>query len=118
MISQWIEDLGSDQFAVRQTASRQLEKLGEHACSAIRTALEGKPSLEARRRLEQLLQGVEGWTPERLRSVRALEVLELIGTPEAQHVLTLLAQGASESRLTQEAKASIERLAKRAGNTP
>jgi hypothetical protein len=36
-----------------------------------------------------------------------------IGTPEAQVVLKTLAKGAPDSRLTQEAAASLERLAKR-----
>jgi hypothetical protein len=39
--------------------------------------------------------------------------LEHIGTPEAQEVLRTLAKGAAEARLTQEAKASLEWLAKR-----
>jgi hypothetical protein len=45
--------------------------------------------------------------------VRAIEVLEHIGTPDANELLQTLATGAPEARLTQEAKASLERLAKR-----
>ena len=112
-VSQWIQDLGSDQFAIRQQANRQLEKLGEPAYPALRTALEAKPLLETRQRLEQLLQGLEGWSRERLRSHRALEVLEYIGTPEARHALRDVAAGSPEARLTQEAKATLARLSKR-----
>jgi hypothetical protein len=49
-----------------------------------------------------------------LRSLRAVEVLEHIATPEARDVLRTLAQGASEVRLTREAKAALERLERRA----
>jgi hypothetical protein len=43
----------------------------------------------------------------------AVEILEHIGTPSARQVLDELAKGAAAQRLTQEAKASLERLAKR-----
>ena len=50
----------------------------------------------------------------RLRALRAVEVLEYIGTTEAKKLLMALAQGAAEARLTREAKASLKRLAKHA----
>jgi hypothetical protein len=49
-----------------------------------------------------------------LRAIRAVAVLEHIGTPEAHELLQSLAGGTPESRLTREAKASLQRLAKRA----
>ena len=58
-------------------------------------------------------------SPDELRALRAVEVLEHVGTPEARQVLEGLTQGAPEARLTQEAKASLERLARRpASPTP
>ena len=48
-----------------------------------------------------------------LRGLRALHALEQIGTPDAQEQLRKLAGGAPEARLTREAKASLDRLAKR-----
>ena len=45
--------------------------------------------------------------------LRAIEVLEHIGTAEARQVLKSLANGAPEARRTREAKSSLERLAKR-----
>jgi WD40 repeat protein len=48
----------------------------------------------------------------RLRTLRALEVLERAGTAEAKRVLERLAQGAGEARLTLEAKAARQRLAR------
>ena len=53
-----------------------------------------------------------------LQALRAVEVLEYIGTPEAHRVLQALAQGVPEVRLTVEAKASLERLARRPAATP
>jgi hypothetical protein len=67
--------------------------------------------------VEQLLERLKA-PSESLRPFRALEVLEHLGTPEAQQVLESLAQGAPEARLTQEAKASLERLAKRSVAKP
>ena len=65
--------------------------------------------------MQRLLDALKGPVPpgERLRALRAVETLEHIGTPEAQEVLKKLAAGAPEPRLTQEAKASLERLGKR-----
>jgi RNA polymerase sigma factor (sigma-70 family) len=116
-LARLIADLDNRQFTVRESATRELENLGELAVPACRKALEQKPSAEARRRLEALLerQRQEALNPstKRLRTLRAIEALEHIGNQEAQQVLKTLAQGAPEARLTQEAKASLARLAKR-----
>ena len=56
--------------------------------------------------------------PEWLQSLRAVEVLERIGTLEAKQVLRELADCAPATRLTREAKASLERLARQAGVRP
>jgi RNA polymerase sigma factor (sigma-70 family) len=116
-LKQWIADLDSDQFTVREKAASELKKLGAAALHAMREALDEKPALETRRRLEQLIekQEREEWslTPENLRSRRALEVLERAGTPEAKDVLTALASGAPGAWLTRDARAALERLAQR-----
>jgi hypothetical protein len=44
--------------------------------------------------------------------VRAVEVLELIGSDEARRLLRELAKGPAEARQTQEAKAALARLAR------
>jgi RNA polymerase sigma factor (sigma-70 family) len=107
-----VADLDADRFAVRDKATRMLEVLGELAEPALRKALAASPSLEARRRMEKLLEGATGpiTVPEKARGVRAIEVLERVGTPEAAKVLRELAGGAPSARLTREAKAALTRL--------
>ena len=116
-IAGFIADIDSDEFAVRDRAAKELEKLGEAATAACRKTLEGQPSPEVRRRLEALLRQqadrVWDFTGERLRTLRALEVLELAGTPEARQLLMKLAGGLPDAWQTREAKAAMGRLEKR-----
>jgi WD40 repeat protein len=89
-IAQLIRDLDSDQFTVREKASAELARLPE-AEPALRQALEASTSAERRRRLTRLVKNLAGQS---LRVQRALEVLELMATPEAKHLLRSLARGA------------------------
>jgi hypothetical protein len=115
-LARLIADLDSNQFGVREKAAKDLEGFGEVAVGACRKALQGQPSAEVRRRLESLIvkQDSEAWnpSPKRLRSMRAVEVLEMAGTPEAQELLKSLAKGEPEAQLTREARASLNRLAR------
>ncbi|HLN31397.1 MAG TPA: sigma-70 family RNA polymerase sigma factor [Gemmataceae bacterium] len=115
-LRQLLDDLDSNQFALRKAATQELAVLEELAIPALREALGCNPSAEKRQRIEALLA-----LPRIVRSrvtlqnVRAVEVLEQIATPEAKEVLATLARGAPAARLTQEARASLERL-KRGGS--
>jgi WD40 repeat protein len=112
-LNKLVADLAGDRFGDRQSATRELEDLGELAVPALRVALAKKPALEAGRRLEQLLARCgPGAVPagERLRALRALLVLEQFGTAEARELLRALARGAAASRLTREARAALDRL--------
>jgi hypothetical protein len=111
-INRLIADLDSDQFETRKKANEELTKLGEAAVPFVRKGLEASPSAEARKRLEALL-AKEPWrvpTGETLRSLRAIEVLEMIGTAEAKSVLTQLAKAPAEASVTRAAKSALERL--------
>ena len=108
--------LDSEQFAERDKAMSELEKLGLAVEPALRKALDTKPSLEVRQRIESVLEKLAAGP--RLRFLRALEVLEQIATPEARHVLEALSQGSAELWPTQEAKASLTRLAARPAGKP
>jgi RNA polymerase sigma factor (sigma-70 family) len=106
-----IADLDSDTFAVRDTAMKELTKLGELAAPALREALSKSPSPESRRRIQQLLAKLEtiGSSGEPLRQTRAVEVLEHMNTPEARQLLQRLANGTLEAHLTREARVALER---------
>jgi WD40 repeat protein len=119
-LARLIGDLDSNQFAVRQQATEELEKLEELAQPALEKALAAKPSAEVKRRVEPLLEKIRApvTSGPKLQILRAIEVLEHIGTPEAQEVLQTLAKGAPEALITREAKASLDRLRKLAAHTP
>jgi len=110
--SRLIADLDSTSFTAREKAFEDLSRLDDFAEPGLRKKLAAKPSLETRRRIETLLGKLQGpvTSAEKLRSLRAVEVLEHIGTPEAKNLLTVLAGGAPEARLTQEAKGALMRL--------
>jgi hypothetical protein len=112
-VARLMEDLDSPHFEVRQKSTAELKRLGGLAEPALRRKLLHLLSLEARQRMEQLLEQLTVPGPEDLRALRAIEVLEQIGTPEARQVLKTLAEGALESLLTREAAASWRRLLKR-----
>lgn len=99
---------------MRERAGEELEKIGAAAEPALRRALEGKPSAEATKRIEALLakRSTPGVSPERVAATRALEVLELAGTPEARRLIKSLADGAPGTPATTEAREALERLAR------
>jgi WD40 repeat protein len=112
LVRKLIADLNSDQFTRRQSAFRQLEKLGRLAAPALRKLLRGDVPLEQRRRAEALLDKLHGpiSEPETLKSLRVVAVVEHIGTPEARQVLLRFTRGAPEAHLTLEAAAALNRL--------
>jgi WD40 repeat protein len=114
-VAELIRDLGNDQFAVREQASKELEKLGETATAMVRKALATDVSSEVHVRLEAMLKKQDrarrSPSPQRLQVLRTLEVLEFAGTPEARQRLQKLADGAAESFITREAKAALKRVA-------
>jgi hypothetical protein len=113
-IAALIADLDDDRFGVRQRASKELAKLGEEAREALQKTLKEQPSVEVQRRAQALLSKPQAVvTPEHVKYLRALEVLEQIGTADARQVLKALAKGAPDTLLTREAKACLDHLARR-----
>jgi WD40 repeat protein len=115
-LEKYIAELDSDDFRVREKASRALASAGSAAEGALRKALtkEGLP-VEVRRRIGELLDRLDsgGAAAERLRGLRAIEVLERIGTPAAKQALAELAREAAETPLIEEIEASLRRLGER-----
>jgi RNA polymerase sigma factor (sigma-70 family) len=108
-----VTDLDSPRFPVREKARAELLKLGESALTVIQKTLKKNPPLETRQRLKQIVDRLTTLGPGQTQTLRAVTVLEQIGTPEARQVLQSLATGAAEARLTQEARASLARLSGR-----
>jgi WD40 repeat protein len=110
-IRKLIAALDADTFAVRQAAQHKLAALGSRAWPALRMTLKQRPSLEASRRMERLLEA-ENSPPsgDVLRKQRALRVLEWAGTAQARDLLESLAAGDPAAPLTRDAKAALRRL--------
>ncbi len=116
-----IDALDHDSFAVRESAMGDLRGFGKRAEEPLRRALERAPSAEARVRIERLLAFLDPGAPEpdpppeTRRAVRAIPLLELLGTtlPEAAAVLDSLAAGDPEAPETRQAVASRERAKRR-----
>ena len=68
VIARLLSELDSMQFSVRDQASRELRKRSETAEPAMRKVLNGNPSVELRRRVEELLAALAEWSPEELRA--------------------------------------------------
>ncbi|HEY7154905.1 MAG TPA: hypothetical protein VH575_13160 [Gemmataceae bacterium] len=131
-IQRWIQDLDSNEFAERERAAHELGWIVDEAESHLKKALQGKPSLEVRRRIDQLLEErSRGPIGKELQKFRVIEILEHIAIPGADAtegadatrlaaiaLLKKLAAGAPEVRPTQEAKASLMRLERRADRNP
>jgi RNA polymerase sigma factor (sigma-70 family) len=114
-LKQLIADLDADEFDKRENATNELQRLGRAAEGALRAALAGTPSAEVSSRAGRLLKllGGEGQTltAEQQREVRAVRVLEQVGTPEAAKVLEALAKDSPGWWVAQEAKDALRRLA-------
>jgi hypothetical protein len=76
-LERWISDLDSDLFMTRDQASQELKKLGYAAAPALRKALAGNLSAEARRQIEQLLDGLIGIDLREVKMPAGVAVLEV-----------------------------------------
>jgi hypothetical protein len=107
-----IARLDDPSFARRESAERDLEALGERAGPEFRLALDGDPTFEQYRRLQRLADKLDRPIAhvDRLRELRAIEALEIAGTPASVRLLGELAGGAPDARLTREAAVALARL--------
>src|SRR5262249_21115081 len=113
-VAELIKSLDDNDFKVRERSSEALVKSGKSAEAAMRKALqEGHSSAEVRLRLEAILERIGGppASGDGVRALRAIEVLEHIGTSEAKELLEKLAKNSDDARLAREAKAALGRLA-------
>jgi hypothetical protein len=119
-LTKLVGELNSDDFDAREKAERELAALGAAAAPALRKALEGDPPGELKQRAQRLLDKLA--TPDTsgdaLRLRRAVEALELAATPDAVKHLEALSKGWAMADLTDDAKAAVGRLKKRAAAAP
>ncbi|MGH7227479.1 MAG: hypothetical protein ACRELF_30065, partial [Gemmataceae bacterium] len=111
-IKELLADLDSDAFEKREAATRELTRLHYRADPMLRRALQDKPSLEMRRRIEAILAKPRLPSAEDLRNMRAIAVLERIGTVEARRILEKLAAGAASPE-ARAAQVALQRLNRR-----
>jgi WD40 repeat protein len=106
--------LDSGRYTDREVATRQLEALGPNAAPELRKALDERPSPELRRRIGTLLAMPyvvrPPRTPDERRRVRAVRVLERIGSSEACRLLNELTWGPAGAEETWQARAALARL--------
>ena len=110
-IDRLVADLNDDDYKVREKATRELLGIGLLAADALKKAARST-SLEVKRRATDLLRRIEpgtGVSPDRLRSQRAVEVLERIGTPAARAVLETMLKGKVEASLEASIRDSLAR---------
>jgi hypothetical protein len=114
--------LGDARYRTRKKATKELEILGEVVEPDLLRVLWNEPGPEVAQRVRRLLQKIENQrrrpSAEQLRQIRAVGVLEQIGTADARRLLRKLVGGAPGARLTREAQASCQRLAMKKAKKP
>jgi hypothetical protein len=109
-----IAQLDHDNFAEREAASQQLLRGGPAALLILRAARKAA-SAEQARRLDDVIAQLEARREQpaailaRLRELRALEVLERIGSTEARRLVEAVAAGHAADVLTCEARLILDR---------
>jgi hypothetical protein len=107
-----VRDLSSPVYSVRSRAFAALMKQGELAEPRLRKLLAAKPSLEAERRANQLLAKIAepDLSPDRVRALEVIELLEWLHTPETRRLLEEVARDGLIRRLRAEATDALRRL--------
>ncbi len=108
-----VRKLDSDEFRVRQECAKKLEGLARTAKGLLREQMDATESAEVRSSLRRILAVADDYCIrdiECLRSVRAIECLEIIGTLKSRILLKRLATGSPSSPVTQDARAALARL--------
>jgi WD40 repeat protein len=109
-VSALIAALGADEFTTRNKAEQELAGMRDSARKALETALQRETDLEIKHRLHRLLRMISTPSLRLLQELRAVMVLEALGTADARELLRRLAGGLPEARLTEEATTALRRL--------
>jgi hypothetical protein len=107
-----VADLSHESFTARDGATKRLEAMGGGVIPELRRALATTDSAEVRRRLEGLIERLSApiSTPNDLRRLRAIGVLERLATADARALLADLADGPVHPQESRTARAALGRL--------
>lgn len=110
-----IADLGA--VDKRSAACVALKEFGARAEPALYQALRDQPRVEVRKEIELVLEAINEApiAAEELRGLRAVAILERIGSAAAVEVLQRLGEGDAAAALTQASQAAVSRLRTRQG---
>jgi hypothetical protein len=116
-VAQLVGKLDAEDSSRRDKAHKALEAMGQAAGPALRRALAGKPSHEARRRLSALVEALESTAAWGAHG-RALDLLERRATPAAARVLKAIGAEKDGGWFSLEAREALARLRPRLGVEP
>lgn len=110
-IDRLIADLSDEEFTTREMAEFRLLWLGDAAAPALRSSAKSSVP-EITRRSQSILRSLDRCelTNEHHRELRSIAIFELAGSAESRRALQQLAAGAEKSRLTEQARAALQRL--------
>lgn len=113
-----VENLDKNGDGVRGTASAELKKLGYLVEADLRKALEGTPTERLKNEIAPILKLLESRPPtdalpqDVQQRIRAIQVVERIGTKPARELLSVLSVSAPTPQECWEAKQSLARMGK------
>jgi hypothetical protein len=93
-VAKLVAEIDDDDFAIRDRASTELEKLGERVREQLLQALQARSSVESQYRIRLLLSRIPDAPPPIVRET--LNSLEYMETSESKAILRLFAEGASD----------------------
>jgi WD40 repeat protein len=108
-IAKLIARLDSEKYAEREQAAKALAAIGRFAEGPMERVVAKKPTAQVRSELLRLLDAcaTAGPAAEHRQALLAVDLLGLIGTPEAKALLRRLAGGAADAELTLRAKKAL-----------
>jgi hypothetical protein len=112
-VEKLLAELDADRFVTREKATRELMSLGELAIVPLQRLLEKRSSAEAERRARIVLKKVSDpvLTPDRLRALQVLELLEQMRSRKAVALLQEIERDALIPQIRREAREAAQRAA-------
>src|SRR5262249_10852407 len=122
-VKAWMRELDDADFRKRERAQEDLHRVRGQAEPLLRQAMKEKTPPEAKRRIRELLEEIDKESvlvasPETLRVVRVVRLLEALGDPRADKLLTRLAGGAPNAAETRAAKDALAKREKATESRP